>query len=170
MTLPSRHSFRNSSPDGLRLSTLPRGHGRFPQCLVFTSVRRSFCFFAASKGVIIHAQSLFVQVKFGAHIFLMTAKYRSPNSQTRDIDQMLDKCWTSVADVSPTFSMRWANRTCDLHNLLLQTNVMVKLTVLWHPTHQLPTRSVMNCSNSCWKLVETCWVIHLLTLWELKEI
>ena len=31
MTLPSSHRFRNSSPGGLRPSTLPLGHGVSPQ-------------------------------------------------------------------------------------------------------------------------------------------
>ena len=31
MTLSSRHRIRNSSPRGLRLSTLPLGHGGSPQ-------------------------------------------------------------------------------------------------------------------------------------------
>ena len=31
MTLPSRHRIRNSSPGGLRPSTLPLGHGSFPR-------------------------------------------------------------------------------------------------------------------------------------------
>ena len=31
MTLPSRHRIRNSSPGGLRPSTLPFGHGGSPQ-------------------------------------------------------------------------------------------------------------------------------------------
>ena len=31
ITLPSRHRIRNSSPGGLRSSTLPLGHGGIPQ-------------------------------------------------------------------------------------------------------------------------------------------
>ena len=36
MTLSSRHGIRNTSPGGLRPSTLPLGHGGFPQKLTFT--------------------------------------------------------------------------------------------------------------------------------------
>ena len=36
MTLPSRHRIRNSSPNDLRPSTLPVGHGGFPH---FTNER-----------------------------------------------------------------------------------------------------------------------------------
>ena len=36
MTLPSRHRLRNSSPGGLRPSTLPLGHGGSPQYWIFT--------------------------------------------------------------------------------------------------------------------------------------
>ena len=39
MTLPSRHRMRNSSPGGLRPSTLPLGHGGFPQYILFTTER-----------------------------------------------------------------------------------------------------------------------------------
>ena len=39
MALPSRHRNRNSSPGGLRLSTLSLNHGRSPQYQIFTSER-----------------------------------------------------------------------------------------------------------------------------------
>ena len=39
MTLPSRHRIRNSSPGGLRPSTLPLGHGSSPQYYFFMSER-----------------------------------------------------------------------------------------------------------------------------------
>ena len=41
MTLPSRHRIRNSSPDDLRLSTLPLGHGGPPQYLIMSERRRN---------------------------------------------------------------------------------------------------------------------------------
>ena len=45
MTLHSRHRIRNSSPDGLRTSTLPLGPRDSPQCQIFTSERgRNFLF------------------------------------------------------------------------------------------------------------------------------
>ena len=37
MTLPSRHRIRNSSPSGLKPSTLPVGHRGSPQYSIFTS-------------------------------------------------------------------------------------------------------------------------------------
>ena len=40
MTLPSRHRIRNSSPDGLRPSTLTFAYGGSPQYWIFTSERR----------------------------------------------------------------------------------------------------------------------------------
>ena len=40
MTLPSRHRHRNSSPGGVRPSTLPLSHRSSPQYLIFTSERR----------------------------------------------------------------------------------------------------------------------------------
>ena len=36
MTLPSRHTIRNSGPGSLRPSTLPLGHGDSPQYWIFT--------------------------------------------------------------------------------------------------------------------------------------
>ena len=39
MTLSSRHRIRNSSPGGMRSSTLPLGHWGFPQYWIITSER-----------------------------------------------------------------------------------------------------------------------------------
>ena len=51
MTLPSRHRIRNSSPGGLRPSTLPLGHGVSPQYWIFTSERgRNILFSVKLKG------------------------------------------------------------------------------------------------------------------------
>ena len=45
MTLPFRHRIRNSSPGGLRPSTLPLGHGGSPHYCIFTSERGRNMFF-----------------------------------------------------------------------------------------------------------------------------
>ena len=46
MTLSSRHRIRNSSPGGLRPSTLPLGHGGSPQyCLSHVDGEETFLFF-----------------------------------------------------------------------------------------------------------------------------
>ena len=44
MTLSSRHMIRNSSPGGLRPSTLPLGHGGYPQ-VSHVDGEETFCFF-----------------------------------------------------------------------------------------------------------------------------
>ena len=46
MTLSSRHRIRNSRPGGLRPSTLPLGHGGFPQyCVLHVDGEKTFSFF-----------------------------------------------------------------------------------------------------------------------------
>ena len=51
MTLSSRHRIRNSSPGGLRPSTLPLGQGGSPQYWLFTRGwgRNIFCFFQTAE-------------------------------------------------------------------------------------------------------------------------
>ena len=50
MTLSSRHRIRNSSPGGLRPSTLPFGHGGSPQYWVsHVNGVETFCFFQTSE-------------------------------------------------------------------------------------------------------------------------
>ena len=50
MTLPSRHRIRNSSPGGLRPSTLPLGHGGFPQYWVsHVDGEETFSFFQTAE-------------------------------------------------------------------------------------------------------------------------
>ena len=50
MTLSSRHRIRNSSPGGLRPSTLPLGHGGSPQYDFHTWMgKKHFCFFETAE-------------------------------------------------------------------------------------------------------------------------
>ena len=50
MTLSSRHRIRNSSPGGLRPSTLPLGHGGSPQYwLSHVDGEDTFCFFQTAE-------------------------------------------------------------------------------------------------------------------------
>ena len=50
MTLSSRHRIRNSSPSGLRPSTLPLGHGGSPQYWVsHVDGEETFCFFQSAE-------------------------------------------------------------------------------------------------------------------------
>ena len=50
MTLSSRHRIRNSSPGGLRPSTLPLGHGGSPQYwLSHVDGEETFCFFQTAE-------------------------------------------------------------------------------------------------------------------------
>ena len=51
MTLPSRHRIRNSSPGGLRSSTLPLGHGGSPQYWLshVDGEESYFCFFQTAE-------------------------------------------------------------------------------------------------------------------------
>ena len=45
VTLPTRHSIRNSNPRDLRPSMLPLGQGGYPQYLIFTSEQGRYGFF-----------------------------------------------------------------------------------------------------------------------------
>ena len=50
MTLSSRHRIRNSSPGGLRPSTLPLGPGVSPQyCVLHVDGEKHFCFFQTAE-------------------------------------------------------------------------------------------------------------------------
>ena len=50
MTLSSRHRIRNSSPGGLRPTTLPLGHGGSPQYEFYTWMgKKHFCFFQTAE-------------------------------------------------------------------------------------------------------------------------
>ena len=50
MTLSSRHRIRNSSPGGLRPSTLPLGHGGSPHTDFYTWMgKKHFCFFQTAE-------------------------------------------------------------------------------------------------------------------------
>ena len=50
MTLSSRHRLRNSSPGGLRPSSLPLGHGGSPQyCVSHVDVEETFCLFQTAE-------------------------------------------------------------------------------------------------------------------------
>ena len=73
MTLSSRHSIRNSSPGGLRPSTLPLGHGGSPQYWLshVNGEETFFCFFQA------------------AEIFVSQKKIIWEHSETRNIHTFL---------------------------------------------------------------------------------
>ena len=57
MTLSSRHRIRNSSPGGLRPSTLPLGHGGSPQ--TGKGLTDSVLYCQTGKGLTVEARVLF---------------------------------------------------------------------------------------------------------------
>ena len=140
MTLSSRHRIRNSSPGGLRPSTLPLGHGGSPQYwLSHVDGKKQFCFFRTAEtgnrtpnsGVkgsganhYPRAPDLGItkvgNVDSGA-ILLHLALYRSRGQwrcklvftqQIRHFDPMLVQCWASVAElIAGPASQNWEELT-----------------------------------------------------------
>ena len=93
-TLPSRHRIRNSSPGGLRPSTLPLGHGGSSQYWIFTSERgRNICFFLTAKTGK-RTPNSGVKGIFNAWL-MRTPKFRADNvALTRDVPTV--KVWTCI--------------------------------------------------------------------------
>ena len=67
MTLPSRHRIRNSSPGGLRPSTLPLGHWRSPQNIFFTSKRGVEC----REARVVFKPAISYPVFFSFYVYLI---------------------------------------------------------------------------------------------------
>ena len=75
-----KHSIRNSSLGGLRLSTLPLGHRSSPQCCIFTSERgRNICVFETWMPERVRARDL----RLFKQAALNTAPGPPPNSTSK---------------------------------------------------------------------------------------
>ena len=125
MTMPSSHRFRNSSHVGLRLSTLPLGHGGSPQYWIFTSERQRniwlFWNLKAREGL---EPAIF---DFPSWQLLTTApgpEMQGPRPvvvmmdmyltrQTRCARPVLRECWVSVV-FGPALNQYWIVVSCLL--------------------------------------------------------
>ena len=138
MTLSSRHRIRNSSPGGLRPSTLPLGHERSPQYwlshvdgeetffVFFKPPRpgtepRTLAWKAAVLTTTLGPPSSQEYITCGLNISCgkiytdgESENDVNPSQQTRGIYSMLFQCWSSVEDGGPTLKQHWVNAPCLL--------------------------------------------------------
>ena len=106
MTLSSRHRIRNSSPGGLRPSTLPLGHGGSPQ-YSHVDGEETFCFFqTAETGNRTPNSSVKGSVS--------TSRSHWSDPEARELYPMLCYCRPSVEDDGPTITQHWVNVSCML--------------------------------------------------------
>ena len=116
MTLPSSHRIRNSSPGGLKSSTISIGHGGSPQYWIFTSERwrwRNILFLrnlkllgrkARPNGWDLNNFWTVTNYCFGISYGHTNIVPQGPaiTKQTIHIDLIMDQCSPTVYDVNPT--------------------------------------------------------------------
>ena len=89
MTLSSSHRIRNSSPGGLKVSTLPLGHGGSPQYWVsHVDGKKHLCFFQTAE-----TGSRTPNLAWKAAV--LTTTLGPPSFKVRQASQTVDQLWTS---------------------------------------------------------------------------
>ena len=130
MTLSSRHRIRNSSPGGLRPSTLPLGHGGSPQYWL-SHVDGEETFFVFFKPPRPGTEPRTLAWKAAV---LTTTLGPPPCSEKKSVNtkHLYDfiQCWTNVEDVGPTLYKCYTNVLCLLGSQLYPS-------LLWIPSHTL---------------------------------
>ena len=162
MTLFSRHRTRNSSPGGLRPSTLPLGHGGSPQYWL-SHVDGEETFFVSFKPPSPGTEPQTLAWKAA----VLTTTLGPPPSfeikiehtqETQDIETMLGQCWADVVDIGPTLTQHWFNVSCLLSSpgfglpsvaILPWFYRKRREAIFTHSlTHSLTHSSPWNCSES----------------------
>ena len=108
MTLSSRHRIRNSSPGGLRPSTLPLGHGGSPQYwLSHVDGEETFLFFLQTAETGNRTPNSGVKGSGANHYPRAPAPIsKGSTQQTQNICITFIQCRTNVEDVGPTYKCK----------------------------------------------------------------